>query len=642
MNEQRESEPLIDRILGIVIGLPIACASFLLDKLAGLLERAEFGFSFLVGCVHEVGSMLGQILGPALLAPINWIAFPFFVCARVAQDCSEFLSDRSEWIVGQGVFVATELVTMLAKILFWIPCQMADVVFALVWRGPVGWLLRFLVRLVVPKSVRDRVPRFSSVSQAVIAGLSVSLEFVGNWFSTRYFERLWFALPAMTLTMMVAVLALLSLADTSDDKIQRYRASLSRALLEQSETESELALAKLSALGYQRQDAERFRVAIAKEESSGSEAAFPLMESLVESEDGGFGPAKIWVAYRLVAGKTNLDSEEAFSRASLLVNDYIARDGHNADTRILLSEIRNRLEGVGAAIEQLSPISDSDRFDVQARLMELHRASGNLAAARSYAEEAIDRFAEQDARGYRFNTEQRLQCAEAYAVCKRWSEAKDFMHELSDDDLKAESRAAARVVQLIFPYAPNAVAYTISMYRLHPSHRLLNQRLEREFHAGSDLVTEFVAKQRSIGRVDASLYRMAGDYHFVANDRKAAAEHYAIALETNPKDAVAANNIAWLHLEEERFQEALVAANKTVSIEPKPNYLETRGQVFAKLSRYDEAIADLVRALNGQLPNPANTHRTLASIYEKVGKRQLSHHHAIRSKVSADGYGRTL
>ena len=135
--EQRESERLIDRILGIVIGLPIACASFLLEKLGSLLERAEFGFSFLVGSVHEVGSMLGQVLGPSLLAPINWIAFPFFVCARVAHDCSEFLSDRSEWIVGQGVFAATELVAMLAKILFWIPCRIADVGFALVWKGPV-------------------------------------------------------------------------------------------------------------------------------------------------------------------------------------------------------------------------------------------------------------------------------------------------------------------------------------------------------------------------------------------------------------------------------------------------------------------------------------------------------------------------
>jgi|GEM_PF-5169440 len=631
--ELKESESWIDKALGLVIGVPFACFMFVAEKFGVLFERAEFGFGFVVGNTCEIGSMIGQILGPAFLAPIRWGAFPFVLVARVVQECFGLLFDRSEWVIGQAVFAATELVLMLAKILFWIPCYVADVVFALVWRGPIGWLLRLLVRVVVPKFIRDRVPRFASVSEAVIATLSTILEFIGDWFSTRYFERLWFVLPAFTLTVTVTALSLLCFADSSADKIQRYRASLSRALLDQNETGSELALAKLAELGYQRQDAERFRAAIAKEESSGSEAAFPMMEALVNNEDGGFGPAKIWVAYRLLANKTDLELEVAVSRASLLVDDYVATEGHNADTRILQSEIKKHHEGLPAAIDELAEISDSERFDVQARLMELHRASGDLAGARFYAEEAVERFGQYDARGYSFTSQQRLQYTEALAICKRWTEAKDFMHEFTDVELQAESNAAARIVERIFPTAPNTTGYSLALYRLHPAHRELNQRIAQELHAGSKTVAEFLKRQRSLRRVDASVYRMAGDYSFEAKDRSAAAELYAIALEVDSNDAVAANNIAWLHLQAERLEEALVAAEKTVSIEPKPNYLETRGQILAKLSRYDEAIADLERALNGQLPNPANTHRTLAMIYKKVGKRQMSEQHSLRSRV---------
>ena len=67
--------------------------------------------------------------------------------------------------------------------------------------------------------------------------------------------------------------------------------------------------------------------------------------------------------------------------------------------------------------------------------------------------------------------------------------------------------------------------------------------------------------------------------------------------------------------------------NEALSRQPgDPRFLDTRGQIFTKLKRWDDAIADLERAL--AVDEPAReTHLALAECYEAKGLADLSRRH---------------
>ena len=60
-----------------------------------------------------------------------------------------------------------------------------------------------------------------------------------------------------------------------------------------------------------------------------------------------------------------------------------------------------------------------------------------------------------------------------------------------------------------------------------------------------------------------------------------------------------------------------------------PTFLETRGQVLAKLGRDEEAIADLAKSLEA-FPNVPEIHETLARCYRKIGNAELADAHQKR------------
>lgn len=150
--------------------------------------------------------------------------------------------------------------------------------------------------------------------------------------------------------------------------------------------------------------------------------------------------------------------------------------------------------------------------------------------------------------------------------------------------------------------------------------------------AGSarDFLMANVAKGQSIGLS----HLLLGSAAFQTDDSESAAYHLERAYELLEKTApIVANNLAWfLAFREESpdLKRALDLINDVLERRPgDPRFLDTRGQIYTKLGRWDDAISDLESALN-QLNQPQlapETHAALAECYAAKGLDDLARQH---------------
>lgn len=122
---------------------------------------------------------------------------------------------------------------------------------------------------------------------------------------------------------------------------------------------------------------------------------------------------------------------------------------------------------------------------------------------------------------------------------------------------------------------------------------------------------------------------LLGSAAFKADDPQGAAYHLERAYQLMDGGLIVANNLAWFLAQkpEPELDRALEMINNVLRRVPNdPRFLDTRGLIYTKLERWDEAIADLERALQVTSPGP-ETHQALAICYEQKGLRELASRH---------------
>ncbi len=100
----------------------------------------------------------------------------------------------------------------------------------------------------------------------------------------------------------------------------------------------------------------------------------------------------------------------------------------------------------------------------------------------------------------------------------------------------------------------------------------------------------------------------------------AAKLHFEVASAQGLQTAQLMNNLAWsiAYSEMPRLETALELVNRALVMQPgRPEILDTRGHIFAKMGRHTEAIADLERALPN-LAQPDASRKLLRDCYEAV------------------------
>ena len=135
--------------------------------------------------------------------------------------------------------------------------------------------------------------------------------------------------------------------------------------------------------------------------------------------------------------------------------------------------------------------------------------------------------------------------------------------------------------------------------------------------------------------IPACVHCVLGTNAFAHGRVNNAVQHLEEAYRIDPENVETLNNLAWAlaHADPPNLDRALRLAEDAVQRNPRlASCLETRGQILAKLGRWERAVADL-EAVTSVMPNSASVHAALADAYEHLGDESLAAEHR---RVAAD------
>ncbi|OAI50987.1 hypothetical protein AYO44_05360 [Planctomycetaceae bacterium SCGC AG-212-F19] len=131
------------------------------------------------------------------------------------------------------------------------------------------------------------------------------------------------------------------------------------------------------------------------------------------------------------------------------------------------------------------------------------------------------------------------------------------------------------------------------------------------------------------GKGSFSLHLVLGVDAFERGKTAQALQHLEQAYRLDPNFPVLANNFAWALAQAEppELERALRIINTVLERHAQDlRFRETRGQILAKMGRWDAAILDLQAALP-RLPDDRNLHKSLAEAYRQLGNAEMAAQH---------------
>lgn len=162
-------------------------------------------------------------------------------------------------------------------------------------------------------------------------------------------------------------------------------------------------------------------------------------------------------------------------------------------------------------------------------------------------------------------------------------------------------------------------------------HGVLNRlgRISASDPAVRQHLRERLVRMADEGKVNGIVHFMLGVLAIQAEDYSKAKSYFQLVEKSGTQSYELLNNLAWAmaHSETPDLESALQLANAAVSRAPNDGRaLDTRGQILAKLGRWDEAIADLEQALPS-VANPNSVRKTLVKAYSQLGLDELAARH---------------
>lgn len=150
---------------------------------------------------------------------------------------------------------------------------------------------------------------------------------------------------------------------------------------------------------------------------------------------------------------------------------------------------------------------------------------------------------------------------------------------------------------------------------------------------------EFLEFMIASGDNSAVAHFALGTKAWADKDPSQAAYHLRRAYELDSSFATLANNLAWVlaHQEAPELDYALEIMNTVLEDYPHvPKYRDTRGQILAKMERWDAALDDLELALRS-MRDDVDLHTCLAKVYRNISPPQdgLAKKHSQLAKALA-------
>ncbi|HEX4131532.1 MAG TPA: tetratricopeptide repeat protein [Pirellulales bacterium] len=434
------------------------------------------------------------------------------------------------------------------------------------------------------------------------------------------------ALPVVG-AAIAAIVALSWVITTSDlGLVDRYVDAAERAETAHDDRAAEMCYERLSQLQPNVPEY-RYQAALVAERLGDYARAAVLMHELADPRRAGYAPAHFWQAEKLLA-KPRLSLIEARTVWAHLARGLETSpddsQAHYQMTRLLLNL------GCIAEAEPHLAVAARSHPELLLVLAKVHRGAGRTADAKLEAGLAVNYLADK-VTADPDDAPSRAALVQSRLFLEQYREAIDVLHESSArQDEPAIHRQIAEI----------CVAWGDAELRQSGDEQDYVDRLQMALEAdpgNTNIITRLITVRGRGGQAGLRAARyldslsldavtppghvMLGTDALAHGQPIVARRHYEEALRRDPELPEAANNLAWLlsHVEPMDVPRALGLIESALARFPgRPALLETRGQIYLQLERWQDARHDLETVQFVKHDDPG-LRALLAQCYEHLG-----------------------
>ncbi|MCC9655658.1 hypothetical protein [Rhodopirellula halodulae] len=465
------------------------------------------------------------------------------------------------------------------------------------------------------------------------------------WFRTIPWKRAGTAVPAIGLTIALAILLFVSSGENVSWRSQLIRDQLADAFERDDYQTAELLIRRQMEEGDESADT-LFRYAVARHQQDETEEAYSLMRGLVGQQRD--PKAARWLLQELYDKKKWADLEDAEQREFGQLLQFLSEETpDDLGIKQAYADYLVRTNRQNQAIPYLVQLASVQPMrGLQAAV--ISRQAGESDAATRYAEATLEKvqqlFAEEPA-----SPQLAMANVQALIFLEKHADAVRLLNE-SIGRMKTKEHQAALQQAM-----GDTIVVWINKIESEPNEtpeerlRVLKMlQVALQYAPNNPRVLSLVADQvlktlesedKELSKIRAALVKgsspgianfIRGTAALLKDDADKATLHLKLAAEHLPHSAAILNNLAVALAEKEDadMEQALTISEQAIESVSEPNayFYETRGQILTKLGKHLEAIPDLERALAEESLADA-AHESLAICFEALGQEDLAEEH---------------
>ncbi len=445
-------------------------------------------------------------------------------------------------------------------------------------------------------------------------------------------------LPAVAAATAIGTVAVSRWANNRAALIAEYRAEASRAFAAEQFQEARVRYERLAAVAAESDDI--YQLARCYDALGQADRAGELVHRIAPEDATGHPDAHLRLALELLAEK----SPGATRRAAGHLLRAVETRPNFAVAQALLAQLHLAAGNKFEASQHLAEAVASHP-ELALSLAQIAATQGNADTTGRWATAAIAHFAP-IARSRPTDADAQLHYAEALYLARRYAEAAKVARAALK---RADDPRLRQLVVDIYVAWSAGPAGELTGDRLtrieeglsiNPESGPLLQALAAA--TGGNTLPALAAKRiierrlADTGSAGSAAHLAVGIEALKRGDAAAARKHLERAHELNPSSPIIANNLAWVLANGPNpdLANALKYADAALGRLPdEPNLRDTRGQILAKLGRWQEAIRDLEFALIRVPPN-RDTHVALAQAYRALNLPTLADLHGQKAEAT--------
>jgi tetratricopeptide (TPR) repeat protein len=460
--------------------------------------------------------------------------------------------------------------------------------------------------------------------------------FVRAWLVTRPVTQLLWGLPTLVVLGPIVGAVVWGSAFGRDGVAARYKEAAVEAREAKDFDTMSLLERKLAQLGVESNRSD-YQVAVDLAEDGDFEAAFTRMKTLAPESSAGYPQAHFWIVVHLLDKKLDVPDEDRLRLAEVHL-DHLKSLGVRGEQ---FDALRRHLLVQGQRWEELAdmlePLLTSSLEAATARL-EIDLSLNRPEEARRDARAVCTLLEDLKRRGESLTSDQYRFWAMSLdllgdrltlgLVLREWLEVDPENAIARTSTVAVAKEEFDAMLQSTQPNTSVLAERLIEITALSGQPKEVAQPIARLIEAAAARPTLLAAFEQVVATPEAPLGLLAaiGTLAEISGHVELARDALAPVVETDPNHAIAWNNYAWALSQEPHrdLKAALAAANRAIELMPNQSrFLETRGQIYASLEMWREAVADLEVALNG-MPNSIDIHASLATAYEALGQGEMA------------------